>query len=94
MSLDPLTKAETYLIADIGATNARFRIIGKFEGPRNLVLKTVDYSTSNDLLLMPKNELQIENLSGAMLSVAGPVNQDVGSVVLTNSGHYFLVEEL
>ena len=94
MSLDPLTVAGTYLIADIGATNARFRMIGEFEGPGNLVLRTIDYSTSEELLLAAKNELQIENLSGAMLSVAGPVNKDRGSVVLTNSGHYFLAEEL
>ena len=94
MSLDPLTMAETYLIADIGATNARFRMIGELEGTWSLVLRTIDFSTSKELLLTAKNELQIENLSGAMLSIAGPVNQDRGSVVLTNSGHYFLTEEL
>ena len=86
--------AGKYLLADIGATNARFRIIGELEGAKNLVLRTIDYSTSKELLLMAKNELQIENLSGAMLSIAGPVNQDRGSFVLTNSGHYFLTEEL
>ena len=86
--------AESYLIADIGATNARFRIINQFEEPRDLVLRTVDYDTSQELLKMAKAELQIENLSGAMLSVAGPVSQDGVSVVLTNSGHLFLAEEL
>ena len=86
--------AESYLIADIGATNARFRIINEFEDPRDLVLRTVDYGTSQELLMMAKAELQIENLSGAMLSVAGPVSQDGFSVVLTNSGHLFLAEEL
>ena len=86
--------AESYLIADIGATNARFRIINEFEEPRDLVLRTVDYDTSQELLKIAKAELQIENLSGAMLSVAGPVSQDGVSVVLTNSGHLFLVEEL
>ena len=86
--------AESYLIADIGATNARFRIINEFEEPRDLVLRTVDYDTSQELLKMAKAELQIENLSGAMLSVAGPVSQDGVSVVLTNTGHLFLAEEL
>ena len=69
-------------------------MIGELEGPWSLVLGTIDFSTSKELLLTAKNELQIENLSAAMLSVAGPVNKDRGSVVLTNSGHYFLAEEL
>ena len=86
--------AGPYLLADIGATNARFRIIGELECPRNLVLRTLEYSSSKELLLTVKDKLQIENLSGAMLSVAGPVNLDEGSVVLTNSGHSFLAAEL
>ena len=48
--------AESYLIADIGATNARFRIINEFEEPRDLVLRTVDYDTSQELLKKAKAE--------------------------------------
>lgn len=79
------TPTTRVLIADIGATNARFRVSdgGVWEGD-TCVLPTGDYADSAVLLEEIIDVLR-PPFSAAVLAVAGPID-DRGGAVLTNTG--------
>ena len=78
-----------YLIADIGATNARFALaddLAAWPGDDALLratLATNAYASAQSLLAAAREELGFAALDGACLAVAGPVHDGCGS--MTNS---------
>ena len=86
---------DKYLIADVGATNARFRLLtGNEAQSAVLVVESAAHETAKELVLSAKKSLGFDEISGALLAVAGPVDQGLGTAVVTNTGHRFDVEEL
>ena len=94
----------TYLIADIGATHARFSLIdntsvGATAADRALVLPTSDYQSAEALIrdvlgtvFGPGDQLERANIAGACFAVAGPVSE--GMAQITNGGLEFSEKEL
>ncbi|NKC01616.1 MAG: glucokinase [Pseudomonadales bacterium] len=85
------------LIADIGATNARFQTV--VDGVRTgeiWVGQTASYQTAQDMLSDAINALASVNHSDgtdeALFAVAGPVRAD-GSIAVTNTGLHFNTED-
>ena len=79
-----------YLVADVGATNARFALLEELSagsadidhGPLT-TLSTGDYRTTEGLLDAARSALGFATLDAACFAVAGPV--EAGRVRLTNS---------
>ena len=78
----------SFVVADIGATNARFSL-GSRRGLEGeiLLLKTADYDSSDALLERALRRLAPAALEGICLAVAGPV--DAGRGHLTNGALSF-----
>lgn len=77
----------TILVADIGATNARFqlgsadRLVGE-----PVVLETDSFAQAEVMLRQAVRQLGEPDLQGAVLALAGPVYEGVQSVEITNTG--------
>ncbi len=84
-----------YLIADIGATNARFCLIKNREKDGDLlVLNSTEYESGSELVSSALTQLKVEQLAGAMLAVAGPLDENKQKAVVTNTGHAFSAQIL
>ncbi len=75
------------LVADIGATNARFQCLDK-EGLVGdvLILPTVDFSDGADLLADAMRALGQKQFNTALLAIAGPIAAGGDQVEVTNTG--------
>lgn len=75
------------LVADIGATNARFQCLdhGALVG-EIVILPTADFSNAADLLAQAVAALSVDQFEAALLAVAGPVAVDGTQVQVTNTG--------
>ena len=75
-----------YLAADIGATNARFQLgdLAGLQGP-GWSANSADYANFAELLDAACQALDAGELQGAVLAVAGPVNEQ-GVCQMTNVG--------
>ncbi len=75
------------LVADIGATNARFQCLdqGAVVGEM-VVLPTADFSNAADLLRQAIAALAVGQFEAALLAVAGPVASEGTDVQVTNTG--------
>ncbi len=73
-----------FLIADIGATNARFALLNDpssvVAGQPSVTLPTADYRTTRALLESVRAALSIEALDAACLAVAGAVTDGRASI--------------
>lgn len=77
------------LVSDIGGTNARFALVGKYGRPENeKTLKTKDFSGVTEAI---KSYLDGRSVDGVVLVVAGPVESD--RVALTNCPWAFSLAE-
>ena len=77
------------LVADVGATNARFCLCSEDDWLSDpLVLPTAAFTTQEELLEAVAEELAIADLDAAFFAVAGPPDGQ-GSVRLTNTGLVF-----
>jgi len=90
---------ETFLIADIGATHARFALRGGGDlsptataGAAPIVLPTADFHASGELVQAAMEGLGVESIDGGCFAVAGPVTD--GRVEITNGGMSFCQEAL
>ncbi|TNF86013.1 MAG: glucokinase [Gammaproteobacteria bacterium] len=83
-----MTSGPCQLVADIGATHARFALArdGRLTGERT-VLATADHAQASDLLRVALEKLSAEQVSGGCFAVAGPVSD--GWVEVTNGGLRF-----
>jgi glucokinase len=78
-----MSATPSFLLADIGATNARFAMATPGGIGRDFVrLRTADYERSVDLLAAATAALQAPPLTGACLAVAGPAA--AGRIRMTN----------
>ncbi len=74
----------TFLVADIGATSARFGL-GGADGVRQCVeLSTGEFSRADDLVMAAVEALDAPSVDAACLAVAGPVQAGVAK--MTNRG--------
>lgn len=76
------------IVADIGATNARFRLVNELEWCSDvLVLQTAAYETGVALLkdMLGQFSESSNNIDAAVLAVAGPPDES-GDAVITNTG--------
>jgi glucokinase len=85
------------LIADVGATNARFAVVSPEAGlQRPRVLACGDYATIHGAIAAyPEDELpltDVQRLEAAAFAIAGPVTDD--QVALTNHPWLFSIDEL
>ena len=94
-SLGSFVMTHVYLIADIGATNARFCLI-KDQKKYNelLVLNSKEFGSASELIFSALNRFDVKQLSGAMLAVAGPLDENRQNAVITNTGHTFSAQTL
>ena len=84
-----------YLIADIGATNARFCLVKDLQQDGQvLILNSRDFNSASDLILKAIERLNVGQIAGALLAVAGPLNASKEQAVVTNTGHTFSVLNL
>ena len=75
------------LVADIGATNARFQCADNGELLGDVViLPTVDFTDGADLLSQAAEVLGVSQFEAALLAVAGPVALGERHVQVTNTG--------
>jgi|TARA_B110000971_G_scaffold219148_2_gene259574 glucokinase len=82
------------LVADIGATNARFQCCAISDDPavppllmgEPLVLSTTAYSAQSSLLTDVKAHFSATQFVSALFAVAGPVNLDGRAVQVLNTG--------
>ncbi len=81
MNREPLPQ----LVADVGATNARFAAL---DGERRcVVLPTINFSSAEELLQAAMAALELKAVSGSCIAVAGPVHGGTG--VITNGALRF-----
>ncbi len=92
-------EADSCLVADIGATHARFarhdideRADTGVECCRTTVLPTAGYTSADVLLADACNALGLEKLKRCCLAVAGPVAEEIGQI--TNGGLRFSASSL
>ena len=84
--------SQHFLIADIGATQARFQLASAEALVGDAVrLTTLDHDDAQALLAEAVRALDGGDLDGAVLAVAGPLAGD-GSITVTNTGHRFVRE--
>jgi len=75
------------LVADIGATNARFQCLDKEERVGDvLVLPTADFADGADLLTDAIKRLGQRQFNAALLAIAGPIAPGGDQVEVTNTG--------
>ncbi len=88
-----MTSGPCQLIADIGATHARFALArdGVPSGAKT-VLATRDQANTTDLVRSAVRQLAVEEVTAACFAVAGPVSE--GRVEVTNGGLLFEEETL
>ncbi len=75
------TTSETWVVADIGATNVRVAAAtraGLVSAP--VRMRTADYATSSDLLQDGLRRLGIDRSAGCCLAIAGPVVEGAGRI--------------
>lgn len=84
----PETGQVRFLVADVGATNARFSLADDagLAGDR-LVLPTPEFADQDELLTRVRTELAQPDLTAACLAIAGPVADGRGRI--TNGGLEF-----
>ena len=81
-----------YLIADIGATHARFQCcelddrVGPLLIGEPLMLATQDFSDVDALLAVVNTHWPDSRFARALIAVAGPVDLDSGDVTVLNTG--------
>lgn len=81
-----------YLVADIGATHARFQCCElKAQGAPSLlgeplILSTEDYSAAAALTAAVNSHWPQRTYAGALIAVAGPVDLSTGDVTVLNTG--------
>ena len=86
-----MSLASTFLIADIGATHARFQLADEGALRGDVVrLSTVAHADAQTLLAAGREALGETRIDAAILAVAGPRAED-GSFTLTNTGQRFAV---
>ena len=84
-----------YLIADIGATNARFCLVkDRKNSSELLVLNSIEFKSASELVSSALKRFNVKQLGGAMLAVAGPLDDFKKNAVITNTGHEFSVQIL
>lgn len=83
--------ATTGLIADIGATNARFALSNGEDITRETVLKCADYAGLTDAIRAYLAQVQVD-VPAAAIAIAGPVTGDYFS--MTNHPWHFSVQEV
>jgi len=83
-----MTAGPCQLIADIGATHARFALArdGILTGEKT-VLATAEHGQASDLVRAALNKLGVDQVSACCFAVAGPVSE--GWVEVTNGGLRF-----
>ena len=84
----------TFLLADIGATNARFMLLEEsadqilvgpdFVSP-NIVFPTAEFTQAEDLFAQVLSQLGTPNIDQVVIAAAGPLQAD-GGIVITNTG--------
>jgi glucokinase len=80
----------TTLVADIGATNARFQLAqGEVLVDAPLILRTAEFDRAESLLERALDALGRVDITGAVLAVAGPIEEAAARVELTNTGLLF-----
>ena len=79
------------LVGDVGATNARFRLVNqKHEWASDLlVLPTTQFNEGADLLRAAHTHFKSPALTQCVLAVAGPVSTDGSSIQVINTGLSF-----
>ena len=79
------------LVGDVGATNARFRLVNqKHEWASDLlVLPTTQFNEGADLLRAAHAHFNSPALTQCVLAVAGPVSTDGSSIQVINTGLSF-----
>ena len=81
-----------YLVADIGATHARFQCCElNAQGAPSLlgeplILSTKDYSAAAALTAAVNSHWPQRAYAGALIAVAGPVDLSTGDVTVLNTG--------
>ncbi len=77
------------LVADIGATHARFQLADRerlLEQP--LILKTAQFDSAQTLLAQVRRELGVSSLGRVLFAIAGPADEQ-GNIRVTNTGLMF-----
>ncbi|MEM8767602.1 MAG: glucokinase [Pseudomonadota bacterium] len=82
-----MTARPQHLVADIGATHARFALAEVTNVGAPVVLATADYSSAGQLIEAARQALGQPELAAACFAVAGPVLD--GQVEVTNGGLRF-----
>jgi glucokinase len=83
------------LVADIGATHARFQLADKTTLiGQPLVLETLGFAQARQMLKKAIAELGNPALEGAVLALAGPRAPDTGAIQITNTGLAFTPGEV
>ena len=79
------------LVGDIGATNARFRLVSRRHEWISdlLVLPTTRFNDGADVLLAVRAHFEIPSVAQCVLAVAGPVSDDGLFVRVVNTGLTF-----
>ena len=79
------------LVGDVGATNARFRLVNpQHEWASDLlVLPTTQFNEGADLLRAAHAQFESPALAQCVLAVAGPVSTDGSSIQVINTGLSF-----
>jgi len=79
------------LVGDIGATNARFRLVSRRHEWISdlLVLPTTQFNDGADVLRAVRAHFEIPSVAQCVLAVAGPVSGDGLSVRVVNTGLTF-----
>jgi len=79
------------LVGDIGATNARFRLVSRRHEWISdlLVLPTTQFNDGADVLRAVRAHFEIPSVAQCVLAVAGPVSGDGLSVRVVNTGLMF-----
>ncbi len=76
----PLMDAPVFLLADIGATNARFALASGGVLGKTVSLPTLDARDVGELVESARKTLRYTVLSGACIAVAGPVQNGRGAI--------------
>jgi len=87
-----LPQNSSFLVGDIGATNARFALLDEGGLRRHRVLACEDWASFEDALAHYLAEEPAEHVSAAALAVASPIKGDL--VAFTNSPWTFSTDKL
>lgn len=91
---EPATVADANgLVADVGATNARFQLCSKTTlVGEPVVLPTAEFKNAGVLLTQVQERLPCQQVTRVLFAVAGPVNTR-GDITVTNTGLTFKQDE-